>query len=70
MDPSRKRSSAADLPLLVAKAKRKRPNDNQISSKARLFFTHLDDQLILIYTVLARVLLVLPSPPFYTHQPY
>ncbi|KAG0322424.1 SWI SNF, matrix associated, actin dependent regulator of chromatin, sub d, member 1 [Linnemannia gamsii] len=34
MDPSRKRSSAApDLPLLVAKAKRKRPNDNQISSK-------------------------------------
>ncbi|KAF8930833.1 SWI SNF, matrix associated, actin dependent regulator of chromatin, sub d, member 1 [Haplosporangium gracile] len=33
MDPSRKRSSAPDLPLLVAKAKRKRPNDNQISSK-------------------------------------
>ncbi|KAF9344898.1 SWI SNF, matrix associated, actin dependent regulator of chromatin, sub d, member 1 [Mortierella sp. AD094] len=33
MDPSRKRSSAADLPLLIAKAKRKRPNDNQISSK-------------------------------------
>ncbi|KAF9200301.1 SWI SNF, matrix associated, actin dependent regulator of chromatin, sub d, member 1 [Haplosporangium sp. Z 27] len=33
MDPSRKRPSAADLPLLIAKAKRKRPNDNQISSK-------------------------------------
>ncbi|KAF9083698.1 SWI SNF, matrix associated, actin dependent regulator of chromatin, sub d, member 1 [Mortierella sp. AD031] len=33
MDHSRKRSSAPDLPLLVAKAKRKRPNDNQISSK-------------------------------------
>ncbi|KAF9999491.1 SWI SNF, matrix associated, actin dependent regulator of chromatin, sub d, member 1 [Entomortierella chlamydospora] len=33
MDPSRKRSSAVDLPLLIAKAKRKRPNDNQISSK-------------------------------------
>ncbi|KAG0056863.1 SWI SNF, matrix associated, actin dependent regulator of chromatin, sub d, member 1 [Gryganskiella cystojenkinii] len=33
MDPARKRSSAVDLPLLVAKAKRKRPNDNQISSK-------------------------------------
>ncbi|KAF9910339.1 SWI SNF, matrix associated, actin dependent regulator of chromatin, sub d, member 1 [Linnemannia zychae] len=33
MDPSRKRTSAPDLPLLVAKAKRKRPNDNQISSK-------------------------------------
>lgn len=50
MDPSRKRSSAADLPLLVAKAKRKRPNDNQISSKARPFysFLQLDDQLVLI----------------------
>ncbi|KAI1309507.1 SWI SNF, matrix associated, actin dependent regulator of chromatin, sub d, member 1 [Mortierella claussenii] len=33
MDPLRKRSSAADLPMLVARAKRKRPNDNQISSK-------------------------------------
>ncbi|KAF9910094.1 SWI SNF, matrix associated, actin dependent regulator of chromatin, sub d, member 1 [Lobosporangium transversale] len=33
MDPSRKRSSAAELPTLIAKAKRKRPNDNQISSK-------------------------------------
>ncbi|KAK3848028.1 MAG: SWI/SNF-related matrix-associated actin-dependent regulator of chromatin subfamily D member 1-like protein [Linnemannia gamsii] len=33
MDPSRKRSTAPDVPLLVAKAKRKRPNDNQISSK-------------------------------------
>ncbi|KAG0260111.1 SWI SNF, matrix associated, actin dependent regulator of chromatin, sub d, member 1 [Mortierella polycephala] len=33
MDPSRKRSTAVDMPLLVAKAKRKRPNDNQISSK-------------------------------------
>ncbi|KAF9924075.1 SWI SNF, matrix associated, actin dependent regulator of chromatin, sub d, member 1 [Linnemannia zychae] len=34
MDPSRKRPSAPDLPVLVTKAKRKRPNDNQISSKA------------------------------------
>ncbi|GJJ72767.1 SWI/SNF-related matrix-associated actin-dependent regulator of chromatin subfamily D [Entomortierella parvispora] len=33
MDPARKRSSAVDLPVLVAKAKRKRPNDNQISAK-------------------------------------
>ncbi|KAG0349287.1 SWI SNF, matrix associated, actin dependent regulator of chromatin, sub d, member 1 [Podila humilis] len=36
MDPSKKRASTVDQqPLLVAKAKRKRPNDNQISSKAR-----------------------------------
>ncbi|KAF9433885.1 SWI SNF, matrix associated, actin dependent regulator of chromatin, sub d, member 1 [Entomortierella beljakovae] len=33
MDPARKRPSAIDMPQLIAKAKRKRPNDNQISSK-------------------------------------
>ncbi|KAF9988848.1 SWI SNF, matrix associated, actin dependent regulator of chromatin, sub d, member 1 [Mortierella antarctica] len=39
VDPARKRSSAvaAEVPQLVAKAKRKRPNDNQISSKASLY---------------------------------
>ncbi|KAG0038325.1 SWI SNF, matrix associated, actin dependent regulator of chromatin, sub d, member 1 [Podila clonocystis] len=41
MDPAKKRASTADQqPLLVAKAKRKRPNDNQISSKARPTSTH------------------------------
>ncbi|KAF9427128.1 SWI SNF, matrix associated, actin dependent regulator of chromatin, sub d, member 1 [Podila epigama] len=35
MDPAKKRASTADQqPVLVTKAKRKRPNDNQISSKA------------------------------------
>lgn len=60
MDPSRKRSSAPDLPLLVAKAKRKRPNDNQISSKARLYSHHPHTHSYCCHQPLDLITLLLP----------